>query len=101
MAGDLLAGGRIAGNGGGGGSGHAGLLVSRRRAAARLLHRNVDPIGGGNKASAYPVTCTYLSEWGLLQGCALHPQRQLQQPKQQQQRAIRGMARWVRLRETP
>jgi len=31
---------------------------------ARLLHRNVDPIGGGNKASAYPVTCTYLSEWG-------------------------------------
>ncbi|CCH12553.1 hypothetical protein SMD_2010 [Stenotrophomonas maltophilia D457] len=42
--------------------------MSRRRAAARLLHRNVDPIGGGNKASAYPVTCTYLSEWGLLAG---------------------------------
>ena len=63
MAGDLLAGGRIAGNGGGGGSGHAGLLLSRQRAAARLLHRNVDPNGGGNKASAYPVTCTYLPEW--------------------------------------
>ncbi len=36
-----------------------------------------------------------------MQGCALHLQRPRQQPKQQQQRAFRGMAGWVRLRGTP
>jgi len=46
----------------------------------------VDPIGKGNKASVYPVTCTYLPEWGwgYRQGCALHLPNQRQQPKQQQ-----------------
>ncbi len=34
------------------------------------------------------------------QGCALHPQKQRQQPKQQQQRVFRGMAGWVRVRGT-
>ncbi len=33
-----------------------------------------------------------------MQGCALHLQRPKQQPKQQQQLGIRGMAGWVRLR---
>ncbi|MDH0861851.1 hypothetical protein N5D04_16865, partial [Stenotrophomonas sp. GD03882] len=75
----------------------------------------MDPIDGHNKASAYPVTCTYLPEWGYRQGCALHPPKQQQQwgyrqgcalhpPKQQQQPKQQhklvscGMAGWVRLR---
>ncbi len=33
-----------------------------------------------------------------MQGCALYLQRPKQQPKQQQQLGIRGMAGWVRLR---
>ncbi|HGM7336153.1 TPA: hypothetical protein ACKQCJ_002497, partial [Stenotrophomonas maltophilia] len=33
----------------------------------------MDLFDGSNKASAYPVTCTYLPEWGYRQGCALHP----------------------------
>ncbi|AUI07474.1 hypothetical protein EF148_19700 [Stenotrophomonas maltophilia] len=57
---------------------------------------------GHNKASAYPVTCTYLPEWGGLswQGCALHPPKQRQQPKQQHELVSYGMAGWVRLRGT-
>ncbi|AWH49467.1 hypothetical protein C1925_10060 [Stenotrophomonas sp. SAU14A_NAIMI4_5] len=69
--------------------------------AARVLDRNVDLFDGSNKASAYPVTCTYLYRegvlWQGLQPCTCFKPRQ----RQRQKLAFRGMAGWVRLRGTP
>jgi hypothetical protein len=101
MAGDFLAGGRIEGNRNGGGSGHAGLLLSRQRADCPSPVRNVDPKLPRNKASAYPVTCTYLPEWGCWQGCALPPKPRQATAKPQQKLVSCGMAGWGRWRETP
>jgi starvation-inducible DNA-binding protein len=38
---------------------------------------------------------------GVRQGCALHPQKQLQRQRPEQKRVSCGLAGWVRLRETP